>query len=447
MIILFFETLERVGVIFKEVSKDRVIKIYSQYDPDGIASAAIIAKALIRLDRFFEIRFFKQLNSKNIDKIEAKEGDILVFLDMGSGHLKLIENLIEKHKTFVIDHHEPVKYEHGNLFHINPHLFDVNAEEYCSSILAFLFALSLDQKNEDLLEYMIYGVVGDRKEDGKVFSQLLEKYNNGKIIVENSLKVYSKNKPIHKILAYSFNIFHPEISGNELAAVEFLKNIGINVKNGNEWRTLESLSEDEIKKIVDKLVSLSINPSEIIGNNFILCGRPEIFSNVREVTSMINACSRLNKIEDGFRFCIGDKSVYDSVVKITEEYRKMISEIILKLGKDHLIEKDNAIFIFGKDLIPDTMIGVVSSMYSFLNKNKPIFGISYDEETKMYKVSGRNTSNKNINLRNILVSIVNEIGGEAGGHSDAAGAYIPIGTEWMFVEKVDKILGENNGKG
>ncbi|MEM5815083.1 MAG: DHH family phosphoesterase, partial [Candidatus Aenigmatarchaeota archaeon] len=299
--------------------------------------------------------------------------------------------------------------------------------------------------NEDLVEYMIYGAIGDRKENSQVFKELLKKYNNGKIVVDFGLKFYGRNKPIHKAIAYSFSPLIPNISGNELAAIEFLREIGIETKNGNEWRTVDSLSEMEIRKIVDGLLSYSVNPEDILGENFSVISREGSFSDVREIASIINACSRLGRIEDGFRFCLGDHKVLNSVEDILEDYRKKLSELIEKIEREYIIEKESIIFIISRE-IPDTLIGVLVSMVSEIKKDKVVFGIGLDEEIGMLKISARSVKNKNINLRNLLVSIVEELGGEAGGHKNAAGAYIPIGKEKDFMEKIEKIFSDKNGK-
>jgi len=438
VIILFFEFLKNEASLFKKLIEDKLVRIYAQYDPDGISSAAIMAKALLRMNKNFEVRFFKQLNSKVVEKIEASEDKVLVFLDFGSGHLDILKNVIEKTQVFIIDHHEPLNFSHQNLHHINPLLFNENAEDYCTSIIAYLFSLSLDEKNRDLIEIMIYGVIGDRKENSKVFEEILEKYNKGEIIVENGLKFYGKNRPIHKVLAYSFEPYLPGISGDELAAAGFLESIGIKVKDGNGWRTFNSLSEQEIKRIVDNLSMHYANPEELIGKNFIIA--KNVFSDAREIASMINACSRLGKIENAFRFCLKDEKIFGETLVLFEEYRKKLGELIAKVEKN-TIEKENALFIVNRE-ISDSMIGVLVSILSS-KENKPIFGIGFDEEIGMLKVSARVGKNKNINLRNLLVSIVKELGGEAGGHKDAAGAYLPIGKENEFVERINAMLGDN----
>ncbi|MEM0333275.1 MAG: DHH family phosphoesterase, partial [Candidatus Aenigmatarchaeota archaeon] len=446
VIILFSDKINEAAKLLLTLSEGKVIRIYSQYDPDGISSAAILSKCLIRLGKKFELRFFKQLNSKSKSYIDT-DGKLIVFLDMGSGHLNILKDIIEKNKVFIIDHHEMTEFNSENLIHINPHQFkdEVNPEDYCTSILTFLFAISLDEKNQDLIEFMIYGAIGDRKEDSKIFRELIEKYGRDRILVEKGLKIYGRKKPIHKALAYNSDLFIPEIFGNELAAIQFLRDLGIEVKSGLEWKTLDSLSDNDIRKIVDKLIFYYKNPKDIVGDNFIIVNKDEFFSDVREVVSIINANSRLGFTDFAFRFCLEDRNIFDRAIKNFEEYRKILSFYMSTLNNGKIIEKNNSVFIFDNKEIPDSFVGVLVSMYSFLQRDKPVIGIGYDKEIDMFKVSARNNSNKNINLRNILLTAANEIGGEAGGHKDAAGAYIPVEKIYEFIDRIDKLIGEFNG--
>ncbi|MEM5815213.1 MAG: DHH family phosphoesterase, partial [Candidatus Aenigmatarchaeota archaeon] len=150
IILLFIDYIEKIAVYFKDLTKDKIVRIYAQYDPDGISSAAILTKSLLRMNKKFELSFFKQINSKVLSRLKAND-KVLVFLDMGSGHLNILKEIIENNKVFIIDHHEPIKYVHENLFHINPHLFDEDPENYCTSILSFIFSLKLDKINEELV--------------------------------------------------------------------------------------------------------------------------------------------------------------------------------------------------------------------------------------------------------------------------------------------------------
>jgi len=58
---LFLREVERIAKIFKSAIQDKHIRVFAQFDTDGITSAAIMTKVLIREGKNFELRFYKQL--------------------------------------------------------------------------------------------------------------------------------------------------------------------------------------------------------------------------------------------------------------------------------------------------------------------------------------------------------------------------------------------------
>ncbi len=454
MINLFLEEVDRIAKIFKELIRRKHVRIYAQYDTDGITSASIIAKVLIRENCNFELRVLKQLNSKTIRDINFNENDFLIFLDMGSGHLNLLREIIEKVNVLIIDHHEPIKYEHPNLLHLNPLLFGENPENFSTSLLSLIFAKSVNKINIDQVDLAIVGAIGDRRDNGVkvgMMKEILEEARvSGFLNIVKDLKFIGSNKPLFKVIAYSLDPVIPSVYGNEAAAMQFLQELGIMIKNGSDWRTLRDLSDEEKAKIADGIIKERlgfIDNSEIFGDVFILTKKPEFLSDSREFSLIINACSRLGESELALRLCLGDYSVYLKSLEKLEEYRKQIAKSLFVLENGKIIEKENGIFILGGKEVPDYLIGVLTSMLlSIKNSNKPIFGLAYDGAINMVKISARVNGNEKINLRDILVNIVNEIGGEAGGHRNSAGAYIPLGREQEFIDKVNKLVGEINAK-
>jgi len=451
---LFLDEVERVAKIFKEIIKRKHVRVYAQYDADGITSASIIAKVLLREGCNFEIRILKQLNSKTVKDVVYTENDFLIFLDMGSGQINLLKEIVEKTTVLIIDHHEPIKYEHPNLLHINPLLFGESLEKYSTSLIAFIFAKFVNPKNIDQIDIAIVGGIGDKREEGiKVgaIGEILEEAKAlGFVNVSKDLKFLGSNKPLFKVIAYSFDPLIPSIYGNEAAAMQFLKDLGISVKIGEEWKTLKDLTNEEKARIADGIIKEKnglINFSEIFGEIFMLSKKPEFLSDSREFSVIINACSRMGESDLALRLCLGDYSVYPKAIEKMEEYRKQIAKSISLIEGGKIVERENGIFILGGKDIPDYLIGTITSIILSSKKpSKPIFGLAYDSSINMIKVSARKLNIENINLRDILVNVSLELEGEAGGHKDAAGAYIPVGKENEFIERVNRLIGEMNAK-
>ena len=454
MISLFLNEVERIAHIFKELVKKKHVRIYAQYDTDGITSASIIAKVLLREGCNFELRILKQLNSKTVKDVVYRENDLLIFLDMGSGQINVLKDIIEKTTVLIIDHHEPIKYEHLNLLHINPLLFGEDPEKYSTSLLTFIFAKFVDPKNIDQIDIAIVGAIGDRRDEGikvgSIGEMLEEAKAMGFVNVSKDLKFFGFDKPLFKVIAYSFDPLIPSIYGNEAAAMQFLQDLGISVRNGEEWKTLKDLTNEEKARIADGIIrekNGQVEFSEIFGEIFALSKKPEFLSDSREFSVIINACSRMGESDLALRLCLGDYSVYSRAMEKMEEYRRQIAKSISLIESGKIIEKENGIFIVGGKDIPDSLIGTITSIILSSKKpNKPIFGLAYDSVTNMIKVSARKQNGENINLRNILVNVSKELGGEAGGHKDAAGAYIPVEKENEFIDKVNSLIGEISAK-
>ena len=449
MIGLFSRETERIAKIFKSIIKDKHIKIFAQFDTDGITSAAIMSKVLIRQNKNFELRFYKQLNKEVIEKLNWREGDFLIFLDFGSGQLKELKNVIEKTNVLIIDHHEPLRLEHPNLFHLNPLLF--GEKEYSTSIISYIFAKLVDIKNIDLIDLAILGAIGDEQDEKWEFKDEIRKIVNegisiGKISVIKDLRIYGRTtRPIHKALAYTFDPYIPGVSGSEAQAVKFLNEIGIPVKVGDRWKKLIDLTEEEKQKLATAIIFKRLRETkseDIFGEIYLLVDRPYELQDSREFSTIINACGRMGDPATGLRLCLGDYSVLNKTHEILEKYRKEISEALNFIREENpIVETEKAIFVLGKKRIKETIIGTVISILqtsNFINSNKPIFGLA--EGQNYIKVSARSSIN-NINLKDILVNTVKTIGGEAGGHKEAAGAYIDKDKEQEFIKAVNEYLG------
>ena len=90
---------------FLKQIKDKPVRIISHYDTDGISSAAIVGKALQRIDKKFSIRIVKGLDKEIINQELKRNGrEVLLFTDLASGSLDYFQNL--KNPIFILDHHE-----------------------------------------------------------------------------------------------------------------------------------------------------------------------------------------------------------------------------------------------------------------------------------------------------------------------------------------------------
>ena len=432
--------VESCAKVFKKIAKEKFVRVFSHFDCDGICSASIFAKMLARENVKFSITFLKQLTKNALEKICVREDELITFLDFGSGQLDNFKNILEKTQVFVLDHHFPKKFEHINLFHLNPLIFQ--EEEISSSSISYIFAKFVNIKNVDLVDLAVIGSIGDELEIKWKFKGLSEKILKeaeelGKISVLKGIRLYGRNKPIHQALANTFDPFIPGISGSESQAVQFLSELGIQLKVGNEFKRLKDLSFEEQKKlasaiILERLKMKEEESEDIFGNIYILHERVEEIEDAREFATLLNACGRMGNPEIGLALCLGNYSVLDKALEILNDYRKLISSS-LRIAKEMIREEGKISYFIAKDKVPDSIVGTITSILLnslFINSPKILVGFANSED--LVKISMR--TNMEINLRELVANAIKKIGGEGGGHEKAAGAYIPKGFEEKFIE-------------
>jgi len=453
---MFVEQVSRAAKIFKAVAKQKKVKLFSHLDADGLCSAAIMIKAMLREGIIFEARIVKQLTGSEIEKIEASENDVLLFTDLGSGQMKSLQKFFDKTQVFILDHHEHEKASHINLFHMNPLVF--MEEEMSASMICYLFAKSINAANTQLADLAAVGAVGDEQDEKWEFKGSAKKIIEegemiGKISVRKGMRLYGRNtRPIHKALANSFDPFIPGISGDESAAVQFLAEIGIDVKQNGEWKKLKDLTVEEQQKlasaiIMERMKLSDVSAEDIFGDNYTLAGRPEEIEDAREFATMLNACGRLGRYDVALRLCLNDKIALMLAAEVIEAYRKILSESLeIFRTNPQIVTKTNfANYLIFENKVPDTIVGTITSIAlnsSMIDAGKPVLGF-VDTENSMVKISARVSREvKNINLRDVVVFAAKAVGGEAGGHRMAAGGLIAKGREKEFIQAADKVIEE-----
>src|SRR3989344_6676938 len=137
------DSLNKIVSEFKENSRDKTVKVVSDYDTDGITAASIITRALKKEDRKFSVKIVKHLEKETLYEIKdyARSSDIFIFLDIGSSVLGILSEF--PCEVIVLDHHQiPEEQDAGILDNLknvrlfNPRLYN---EDVSAAGLAYLF--------------------------------------------------------------------------------------------------------------------------------------------------------------------------------------------------------------------------------------------------------------------------------------------------------------------
>ncbi|KKK44481.1 MAG: RecJ-like exonuclease [Candidatus Lokiarchaeum sp. GC14_75] len=468
------------------------VRIYTHLDADGLSSGAILGKALYREEIPFQITVLRQLERLEIAKIiegVTQNKNFLIFSDFGSGqYLELQKNLISKYDfnaLIILDHHIPQQvsnkedtkkieeiYEETKKWQVNPYFWGIDGSlEISGAGMCYCFAKCLNKANLDLAHLAITGAIGDiqNKGRGKSFQGvnkliLKDATNSGQIEVMDDLN-YSAIKPLNEAIAYSSDLILPGLSNDINKSLIFLKTRGILMENPDgRVKTLNELNQDE-KKIVSSAIieyaslKLDLEPIKIIQklivNRYLL--KKELkgsdLHDIADFSNLLNACGRTQNSSIGISIAMGDrKDLYQKSKQIITNYRKSLVKSLSWIKDNDLIKQKEWIqYFYGEEVIPESIIGTVTSMLIFgknniVDKSRPLFGLAKRNNEEVYKVSGRaheKIVSKGVNLSRAIREACQRSNLDilGGGHPPAAGTKIPVDKIDLFLENCNIVVG------
>ena len=419
----------------KDLSKKKQVRIISHFDTDGITSAAIFSRAMQRLEIKYILNIIKGLEEDFIKSLP--EDNLLIFLDLGSGSLKYLKE--KKTEVIIFDHHELAQEIPENVLMINPIL--ENYENLCTAAICYLFAKTISEQNKDLAHLAIIGMVGDVHDQniGKTYDEIIK---DAEAIVKKGLLVYPSTRPLDKALEYSSSPYIPNVTGSYRGVIELLKEANIQKNNGS-YKALYELNEEEMTNLTTSILLKNhgkINTEKLIGNLYLLRFHNRL-EDARELSALINACSRIGHSEIALGFCLGNKTLKSKAEEIYIEYKQHIISALKYISDIEKISGKNYTIINAKNNIKDTIIGTIASIISrspVYSEGTIIIALAYNQDK--IKVSARISGKEGRNVREILNQVVVPLGGEVGGHPNAAGCLISKNKESEFIQELQKVL-------
>ncbi len=455
----FGQMVDAAAKQLKLVSKNEVIRIISHLDADGLSSAAILIKALSRDSRRYSLSTVHQLDEPVVKQLMNEPYGCIFFTDLGSGQLKFIKKYLATKKVFILDHHQPEEECNSeNIVQVNPCMLGLNgSKEVSGAGVTYLFSKALNSENVNLAHIAIMGAMGDMQENRgfeKINSWILEDAKKaGKLKVIMGLRVFgAQTKPLHKVIEQSNEQPIPGVTGSESASLMFLQQLGINPRNENgAWKKLVDLSDDELQRLATAVILKRLDeekPEAILGPVYILVNekKESPLRDVKEFSTVLNACGRLGKASIGIGACLGNAEIKEKAIKTMAAYRREISNAMnwYKSSESRVIKGKGYIIINAEENVMPTIIGTVASIISrsgeiedstlILSMAQMISG-----KTKAsLRISGN--GQHDVNLKEIISRIAEAVDGQAGGHNDAAGALIDTEKETEFIDAAKRIL-------
>jgi len=438
--------------------------VLNDYDADGLSAGAIIRKALERLDKEYEghtLQHFSKEELKEYSKHYKSKPFILI--DFGSGYLDMIKKEIKNGEYCIIDHHE-VEGETEEP-HLNPHLSGRDgSSEISSSGLSYAVAREIDDENKDMSKIGMIGALGDMQynnEESKLIGLnreiLKEGEEAGEIETRKDITLYGRHsRDIVSFLTYSNYPYLPGLTGDRRNCYIFLKDLGIDLKNGKgKSRKYCELSQEEKRRLISGLHVYGRRNGvpervlrNLVGEVYELKKEPmkSPLKDGKEFGTILNACGRHERPELGIKISMGDRNnALEEAMRMLRRHRRKLSKGI-KYVKDKGVGENGSMYLVDTEgNVEPSIIGIVMGMLystSEVKRDKPIIGLA-DEEEGEVKVSGRGTEElveKGLNLGEAFYKAAEKTQGEGGGHDIAAGATIPKENTDKFIEISNQMI-------
>jgi RecJ-like exonuclease len=463
----FFNRAKELADVLKEnVQSDAHIIAISHNDADGLSSASIIGATLIRAKARFTVRIVEELRDDIVAEIAATKPDMAIFTDIGSGYLELLNSKLDAKTCLVLDHHPAEGEVPSKILQLNPHEYGIDGARLVSAAgVSYFVARQVSKQNVDLSALAVVGALGDMQDKNEKRSlmglneQLVaDGVSSGNLKVDSDLVLYGREtRPIHRALAYTTTPYLPNLSGREDNCLTLLSTNGIQVKDGDRFRTLADLSQDEKQKLVNAIISYMTSIGfqssvvlDMVGSVYTLLNEPagSPTRDGREYAAMFNACGRTGNPSIGLSVGLGDrKTALDEANEVISTYRKTLANYMEWLTKTpDAVQKLTTIWVIrGENQIQESMTGAFSSIVSSAGSLSPDHAIIVVTRAKDggIKLSARAPAKllkQGVNLGTALNTTTKNYSGFGGGHDVAAGAHIKADDPTPFLKELDEFI-------
>jgi RecJ-like exonuclease len=288
-------------------------------------------------------------------------------------------------------------------------------------------------------------MIGDRHESNisRISQQILDDAHD--LQIKKGLVIYPATRPLRRALEWSTSPYIPGVTGNGPGAIEILRETGIQLD-----KSLLDLTQDEMSKLITAVMirrAKHDKETDILGNLYIL----KFFNtkeDVREISVLINACSRLGYGDIAISYCLGNEKAKTQALDIYTKYKQELVSGLRVAEKMDKIKGKGFVILNAKDQIKDAIVGTICSMLSSsptYTEGTILIGMAYNEDK--IKVSARIVGQEGRNLKEVLEKTVikfkienPESIAEVGGHHFAAGCLVEKSKEDSFIETLKKEL-------
>ena len=417
------------------------VHVFTHYDADGLSSAGILANTLYRADKEFVITTFTTLDEESMQSIRECECDCIIIADLGASYIKEIESLGKD--VVVLDHHT-LRDDSEKIAYANPHMFGVDGMVgACGATMSFLFSVTYDEKNWDLVQIAFGGIAGDKQHlNGLVgFNEYLRIEGEKRGFIKTVSGSLIPSGVLSKSLYIGVEPYIRGVSGNQAAVMKMLADA--NIPPESQYVVL---SEDERRRL-SSMIAVRLTEQGVSSATMfeLMRARYQLKDwgmDAETFAELLDACGRMKVQGIGVAMCMGSRDDLLKANELRNEYNQSILDAVVALDSKGLEQMENIQYL---DSTETGFTGVICgvAMRYFADPEKPTIGINSAEDK--VKLSARATHyllDKGVDLANALYLSAKSVGGEGGGHRIASGGSIKQGTEKEFLKNLDDIIGE-----
>ena len=407
------------------------------------------------------VRAVPEISENLLQELVSENKDFYIFTDLGGGWASKMKTVLGE-RWLTIDHHQLPQEEiltddSNQIFNAWKYGLD-GGIDISSGGMAYELAIALNSKNRDLSAIAVVSAIADRQDQGDKRS--LTGVNAEILATAESLRIASRDldvmvtgretRPIHEALALTSTPYIHNLTWNSEKCHAMLTAAGLRLKHDGRWRVFSELTQEEKGIVLDAVAKyIAVEGSftanvidEMIGYVYTIEGEDKRsqLRDAREFSTMLNAAGRTGNSGVGISLCTGDRdNALFEAEKIVQMYRNSLKSYINAIVSDEsrTVEEQACVFITGEGIIPEKMLGAVSSLLGSSQSfsSKLLFVRTLSDDGKSYKFSCRrgSTSRSKINLGLLMRECATKVCGTGGGHSGAAGCRVPSDTVPEFL--------------
>lgn len=417
------------------------VQVYSHYDADGVSSAAILAKTLMRAGKEFRVTLFTTLNDYNMEVIRNSKADCVIVSDLGASYIDQLDQM--EQEVVVLDHHTIIS-EAKRVCYANPHLYGIDGmTSGCGATMCLLFAVTMDERNWDLVQIAFAGIAGDRQHINGVSGL------NVYLLEEGTRRGYIERMqgsliPAGDLMTELFLCTDPYIrgvTGDVDGVAKLMSDAG--VENGKSFM---DLTEEERRRL-SSLIAIKLTQQGVLLSSMEEIARDRYYlkgmkMDAENLSSILNNCGRAGIGGVGIAAGMGDERCLNEGAEQSRESAKLVVEAMVDLDRRGLNQMEHIQWFDSTDSgFTGMLCGI--AMQSIGDHTKPTIGMNKSNDPVNLSSRGMFCQlERGVDLAKAMREACASVGGQGGGHRIAAGGSVPLDKVDEFLANLDRIVGE-----